>query len=265
MSTDGDVVEVGSGQESMPRANGDARTPSQANLATLGHGESGPGLGADGVVSEEETELTDSVSQAGPTQDRDLLEDNGEEPEAGEPDESGKEATEQQDGPAFFDVLEETAVEPEPEAEPDPMLAPLEMMPMLFVEVVLMLPATHPVVVLQEADAPFRELRIPVGGAEGIAIAYAARGIATPRPLTHELFAKVLEEFTMTIDVVRITDVTGSAFSAEMVVSGPLGSRQIDCRPSDAIALALRARLPVPIVASPIVLAIAGTDPIGAN
>ena len=62
---------------------------------------------------------------------------------------------------------------------------------MVFVDVVLMFPATHPVVVLQEADAPFRELRIPVGGAEGIAISYAGRGLETPRPLTHELFTRV--------------------------------------------------------------------------
>jgi bifunctional DNase/RNase len=119
--------------------------------------------------------------------------------------------------------------------------------------------------VLQEADPPFRELRIPVGGAEGIAIAYAARGVATPRPLTHELFTRVFEEFAMTLDVVRITEVRGSAFSAEMVISGALGARLIDCRPSDAIALALRQRLPVPIMASPTVLAVAGTEPVGSN
>ena len=53
--------------------------------------------------------------------------------------------------------------------------APDAMSQMVFVDVVLVLPATHPVVVLQEADAPFRELRIPVGGAEGIAISYAGR------------------------------------------------------------------------------------------
>jgi len=141
----------------------------------------------------------------------------------------------------------------------------VDMTQMLFVDVVLMLPATHPVVVLQEADAPFRELRIPVGGAEGIAIAYAARGVATPKPLTHELFARVFEEFGMSLDVVRITEVRGSSFSAEMVLSGPQGVRLIECRPSDGIALALRQRLPVPIMAALAVLSIAGTDPLGAN
>ena len=148
---------------------------------------------------------------------------------------------------------------------PDPLVTPPEMSQMLFVDVVLLLPATHPVVVLQEADPPYRELRIPVGGAEGIAIGYAARGLATPRPLTHELLARILEEFGMTLDVVRITQVRGTAFTAEMVISGRLGARVIDCRPSDAIALALRHRLPVPIMASPIVLARAGTDPTGNN
>ena len=48
----------------------------------------------------------------------------------------------------------------------------------------------------------------------------------------------------MTLDVVRITTVRGTAFTAEMVISGRLGARVIDCRPSDAIALALRHRLP---------------------
>ena len=147
----------------------------------------------------------------------------------------------------------------------DPLVTPPEMSQMVFVDVVLLLPATHPVVVLQEADAPFRELRIPVGGAEGIAISYAARGLATPRPLTHELFTRVLEEFGMTLDVVRITEVRGTAFTAEIVISGRLGTRLIDCRPSDAIVLALRQQLPVPIMVEPLVLAAAGTDPMGAN
>jgi hypothetical protein len=181
--------------------------------------------------------------------------------ETAPPEESAPSETASGDEPA---TPEDTMSEAVP-ALYDPLATPPEMTQMLFVDVVLALPATHPVVVLQEADAPFRELRIPVGGAEGIAIAYAAKGLATPRPLTHELFARVLEEFGMTIDVVRITEVRGSAFTAEMVVSGRLGARLIDCRPSDAIALALRQRLPVPIMASPIVLAVAGTDPLGAN
>lgn len=202
--------------------------------------EPAPG-GSSPVPSDDESELPTGVAQP---------EDDGTpEPGAEDPGDTG---------PVMIDELEEPAGY-------DPVGAPPEMSQMLFVDVVLLLPATHPVVVLQEADAPFRELRIPVGGAEGIAIGYAARQVATPRPLTHELVARMLEEFQMTLDVVRITDVQGSSFTAEMVVSGPTGSRVIDCRPSDAIALALRQRLPAPIMASPMVLALAGTDPLGAN
>ena len=90
---------------------------------------------------------------------------------------------------------------------------------------------------LQESDAPYRELRIPIGGPEGIAIGYAARRIATPRPLTHELMTLILRDFDLTLEVVRITGSSGGSFTAEIVLSGPSGSRTIDCRPSDAIAL----------------------------
>ncbi len=242
MSTGGDSVGVETGPTLSPRGNGDAPEPAQS-FAPDDPGEP-EGLGDAEFEGPEEGE----TGQEPPTEDAD---------EAG----SGDDQAETGDEPVMIDELEVTS----DEAGYDAFATPPEMSQMLFVDVVLLLPATHPVVVLQEADAPFRELRIPVGGAEGIAIGYAARQVATPRPLTHELFARVLEEFGMTLDVVRITDVRGSAFSAELVVSGPMGSRVIDCRPSDAIALTLRQRLPAPIMASPIVLAVAGTDPLGAN
>ncbi len=134
-----------------------------------------------------------------------------------------------------------------------------------YVDVVLELPSTHPVVVLRELSWPFRELRIPVGGPEGVALAYAAKAIPTPKPLTHQLFVETLEAFALTIDVVRLTEVRGSSFFAEIVVSGASGSRVLSCRPSDALALALRAALPVPIVAAVAVLDEAGTDAAAAD
>jgi bifunctional DNase/RNase len=132
--------------------------------------------------------------------------------------------------------------------------APDPMSQLLFVDVALVLPSTHPVVVLQEAEWPYRELRIPVGGAEGVAISYAARRLATPRPLTHEMISNLLDTFELTLDQVRLTSIAGANFVAELVVSGRLGVRTIDCRPSDAIAIALRRSIPVPIMASPDVL-----------
>ena len=131
---------------------------------------------------------------------------------------------------------------------------PPAMSQMLFVDVVLVLPSTHPVVVLQEADFPYRELRIPIGGPEGIAIGYASRRVPTPRPLTHELISRLMESFGLTLDVVRITGLQGGMFTAEITVSGPNGQRNLDCRPSDGIALALRQQIRVPIMADPDVL-----------
>ncbi len=148
---------------------------------------------------------------------------------------------------------------PEEPAAGEPGFEPPEAMcQMLFVDVALVLPSTYPVVVLQEADPPYRELRIPVGGAEGVAIGYAARQVDTPRPLTHEMVSRLLDAFELSLDSVRITGLEGANFVAELVITGRYGVRTIDCRPSDGIALALRRPIAVPIMAAPEVLDRAG-------
>ena len=110
------------------------------------------------------------------------------------------------------------------------------------------LPSVNPEVLLHEAQDPWRELRIPVGMAEGTAIAYAFRGIDTPRPLTHELVTELLERHDVSIEAVRVTVRRGQVFFAEIDTMGPRGRRVLPCRPSDAIALALRQKLPTPIL-----------------
>ncbi len=162
-------------------------------------------------------------------------------------------------------ALDARSVSGDDELESEPPEPPLAMSQMLFVDIVLVLPSTHPVVVLQEAEFPYRELRIPIGGPEGIAIGYASRRLATPRPLTHELMARLLESFALTLEVVRITGFQGGVFTAEMTVSGPQGQRTLDCRPSDGIALALRQEMRVPIVADPDVLDRAAAAAAGQN
>jgi len=102
---------------------------------------------------------------------------------------------------------------------------------------------------VREEAPPYRELHIPIGTPEGVAIAYAARRIVTPRPLTHELFATVLDRFELTLETVRITAVERSSYEAELVVSGPTGVRVIPCRVSDGSVCASpvarpRSRLP---------------------
>ncbi|MGA2036776.1 MAG: bifunctional nuclease family protein, partial [Acidimicrobiales bacterium] len=95
---------------------------------------------------------------------------------------------------------------------------------------------------------PYRELRIPVGLAEGTAIAYAWRGITTPRPLTHELMTDLLSAHQVSVEGVRITSRRGQVFYAELDTMGPRGRRVVPCRPSDAIAVVLRQAMPSPLL-----------------
>jgi bifunctional DNase/RNase len=132
----------------------------------------------------------------------------------------------------------------------EPVVPPESWCIVAVAEVSMELPDTYPEVVLHEAQHPWRELRIPVGLSEGSAIAYALRGIDTPRPLTHTLVAEILERHGVSIEAVRITVRRGQSFFAEIDTNGPHGHHVVPCRPSDALALALRQRLPTPILAA---------------
>lgn len=116
------------------------------------------------------------------------------------------------------------------------------------------LPSTNPEIELRESAPPYRELRIPVGLAEGTAIAYAWRGMKTPRPLTHDLIIEVLSSHQVSLEAVRITRRVGQVYFAEIDTMGPKGRRVVSCRPSDAIALLLRQELPTPLLVSEAVL-----------
>jgi uncharacterized protein len=153
--------------------------------------------------------------------------------------------------------------EPEPE-EPEPeevAFSPTPYVPMEYVDVVMALPAANPTLVLREIAGLHRELHIPIALADGVAIAYAAEQIETPRPLTHELLTNVLDAFGLTLETVRITQVVGTSFSAELVLTGQSGMRVLECRVSDGVCLALRQRLPVPVTADSLVLFHAAAPP----
>jgi len=79
--------------------------------------------------------------------------------------------------------------------------------------------------------------------------------VAAPRPLTHDLFIATLLQLGTPLEAVRITRLEEGVFFAELVV----GAQAVDARPSDAIALALRAG--VPILLADEVLAEAGVAP----
>ena len=114
------------------------------------------------------------------------------------------------------------------------------------------MPTSQPIVLLRERDGG-RHVPIWIGAAEATAIAYAQEGVEPPRPLTHDLFRDVIAALGHSLKEVRIVDLQEGTFYAEMIFTGDL---RVSARPSDSIAVAMRAE--VPIIADESVLTEAG-------
>ena len=109
----------------------------------------------------------------------------------------------------------------------------------------MMDPVTHtPIVVLQERDAD-RMLPIWVGVVEANAIALQVENITTARPMTHDLLRNIIEDLDGTVDRIVVSDLKEQTFYAVIHIRIHGEHLAIDARPSDAIALALRARAPI--------------------
>jgi len=102
-----------------------------------------------------------------------------------------------------------------------------------------MLSSRH-VVILKEA-ARDRYLPIWIGPWEASAIAMKLQGLTPERPLTHDLFAATLEELGARVDRVVISDLADETFHARLVLERDGRTVDVDARPSDALALAVRA------------------------
>lgn len=98
-----------------------------------------------------------------------------------------------------------------------------------------------PVVILQEVDGE-RVLPIWIGPAEASAIAMRLADMESPRPLTHDLICSVMRELGGAVTKVIITRVQKSTYYAELVVHRNGEVITVDARPSDSIAVALRAQ-----------------------
>ncbi len=83
-------------------------------------------------------------------------------------------------------------------------------------------------------------LPIWIGTIEAVSIAYAQEGIKHPRPQTHDLLVDVIESLNAKLDEVIISDLKDNTYFAEIVIIDDNGKTSLSCRPSDAIALALR-------------------------
>jgi len=101
-----------------------------------------------------------------------------------------------------------------------------------------MLSSQH-VVILKETDRE-RYLPIWIGPWEANAIAMRLQGVSAERPLTHDLFASTLEELGVDVRRVVISDLADDTFHARLFLAAGERVLEIDARPSDALALAVR-------------------------
>ena len=105
-------------------------------------------------------------------------------------------------------------------------------------------PSNSPIVLLQEAGGE-RYLPIWIGQSEAQAIAIGQQGLATPRPMTHDLLRNILDEMAVQVTGITITELRDGVFYAVIALQRNGSSYEISSRPSDAIALAVRARVPI--------------------
>jgi bifunctional DNase/RNase len=120
-----------------------------------------------------------------------------------------------------------------------------------------MLSSQH-VVILREADAE-RYLPIWIGSWEAQSIAMRLQGVEAERPLTHDLLASMLQELAVTVRHIIVSDLADETYRARIVLVQGGSDYEIDARPSDAIALAVR--VSAPIFATEAVLDRAGVMP----
>lgn len=111
---------------------------------------------------------------------------------------------------------------------------------MKLVGVRVEMPSNAPIVLLQETEGDSRMLPIFIGQAEATAIALALEEVETPRPMTHDLVRDLLMVLGATLDKVIVTDLRDKTFYAELHLNVDGKEQVVSCRPSDALAIAVR-------------------------
>ncbi|HVC18920.1 MAG TPA: bifunctional nuclease family protein [Vicinamibacterales bacterium] len=101
-----------------------------------------------------------------------------------------------------------------------------------------------PIIILRDRDGQ-RVLPIWVGVFEANAIALQIENVSTPRPMTHDLLRNVIQDLQASVEKVVVSDLKDNTFYALIYLVSGGATMAVDARPSDAIALALRARAPI--------------------
>jgi bifunctional DNase/RNase len=99
--------------------------------------------------------------------------------------------------------------------------------------------------VLLQGKRDKRSVALAIGLAEATGIAVPLQGVTPPRPLTHDLFLTLFGRLKVTLTRVVITDLRDDIFYATVYLNAGGPELSLDARPSDAIALAIRAKVPV--------------------
>jgi bifunctional DNase/RNase len=102
----------------------------------------------------------------------------------------------------------------------------------------------HRVVILKDVDSE-RYLPIWIGPCEADAITVTLQEVEVPRPLTHDLLRNVISEMGGEVEHIVISELRDEVFYARIVMEANGRHLEVDSRPSDAIALAVRLRVPV--------------------
>ena len=102
----------------------------------------------------------------------------------------------------------------------------------------------QPIVLLKTVDGN-KFLPIWIGHPEAAAILMKLQGASTPRPMTHDLLSEVLDQMDAKCERVSVTELRDNTFYASITVSMNGSELEIDSRPSDALALAVRTSAPI--------------------
>ena len=100
------------------------------------------------------------------------------------------------------------------------------------------------VVILKDKDSD-RYLPIWIGANEADAIAVKLQEVSVPRPLTHDLLESVIQSLGAQVNHILVSDLSDDTFYAKIVLQHNGSQTEIDSRPSDAIALAVRTQAPI--------------------
>lgn len=115
----------------------------------------------------------------------------------------------------------------------------------LTVKTVNIDPMTNqPVLILEDLDGR-KVLPIWIGQFEATAILLELQGVVSPRPLTYDLVSNIFDTFNLDVSHIIVCDVREGTFYARICIETRSASIEVDSRPSDAIALALKLRVPI--------------------